>query len=63
MVHILGWVQRRGGLGFTAEAGERLRVMGNGVGKEFDDDEAMQAGVLALVHHAHAAATDSTARG
>jgi hypothetical protein len=37
--------------------------MGNGVGKEFDDDEAMQAGVLALVHHAHAAATDSTARG
>jgi hypothetical protein len=49
-------VQRRGCLGFTAEAGERLPVMGNVLGKEFEGDEAMQTGVFSFVHHAHAAA-------
>ena len=53
-----GVVQCRGGLGFTAEAGERLRVMSNVLGKEFEGDEAMQPSVFCLIHHTHTTAAE-----
>jgi hypothetical protein len=35
-----------------------LRILGNIFGQEFQRDESAQLGVLRLVHHAHAAATE-----
>ena len=42
---------------FAAETFERLRIAGHIVGQELERDEAVQAGVLRLVNHTHAATT------
>ena len=52
----VGMVQCGGGTRLPAEAFQRLRVLGNFVGQEFEDHEAAEHGVLGVVDHAHAAA-------
>ena len=54
----VGVVQGGCGLGFALKAGERLRIAGYFIGKEFQGDEAMQARVFGFVNHAHAAAAE-----
>ena len=54
----VGVIQSGGGLGFALKTAERLGIASDFVGKEFQSDEAVQAGVLSLVNHAHAAATE-----
>ena len=54
----VGVIERGGGLGFALEAGERLRVFGDGVGEEFQSDETIEAGVFGFVDDAHAAAAE-----
>src|SRR5579885_1273487 len=49
-------IQSRRGLRLTTKTGKRLRVAGNFFGQELQRDEAVQARVLGLVHHSHAAA-------
>ncbi len=51
-------IQRRGGLGFTLEAGQGLRIIGNVVREELQGDKAVQLYVLGFVDHAHAAAAE-----
>ena len=51
-----GMIQRRRGFCLALEACERLAIPSQFVGKEFQGDEAVQAGVFGLVHHTHAAA-------
>jgi hypothetical protein len=51
-------IQGGSGLGFAAEATERLRVFGDIVGQKFKRDKAVQARVLSLVNHAHASAPE-----
>src|SRR5579862_1790594 len=51
----VGMIQRGGGLRFALEAGERLGVPREFVGKELEGHEATEAGVLGLVDHAHSA--------
>ena len=46
-------IQRRGSLGFALEAAQRLRVLRNIVGQEFESDKATEVGILGLVHHTH----------
>ena len=55
----IGMIQRRGGLGFAAEATERRRIFGEIVRQEFQSDVATEACVLGFVNHTHAAAADS----
>ena len=50
-------IERGGGLGFAAETRERLRIFGDVVGKKFQRDETVQAGVFGFVDDAHATAT------
>jgi hypothetical protein len=38
----IGMVQGRGGLGFTPEAFQRLRVLGDVVGQELEGNEATE---------------------
>ena len=38
----VGMIQGRGGLGFALEAGERLRVSGDILGKELESDKASE---------------------
>ena len=45
-------------LSFTLKAAQGLRVFGDVVRKELEGNETMQAGVLGLVHNAHAAPTE-----
>lgn len=54
----VGVIQSGRGFGFALEAGESLSVSGNIFGEELESDEAMEAGVLGLVHDAHASATE-----
>jgi hypothetical protein len=49
-------IESGSGLGFALEAGQRLGVFGDVVGKEFEGDEAVEAGVFGLVDYAHSAA-------
>jgi len=51
-----GMIQRRGGLGLALETIERLAIVRQFVREEFQCNEALQARVLGLVHHAHAPA-------
>jgi hypothetical protein len=51
-----GMIQRRRGFCLPLEACEGLAIPGQFIGKEFQGDEAVQAGVFGLVHHTHAAA-------
>jgi hypothetical protein len=50
-------VQRRGGLGFAAESFQGLAILSEIVGKKLQGNEAIEAGILGLVHHTHTAAT------
>jgi hypothetical protein len=54
----VGVIERGGGLRFAAEAGEGLRVAGDGVGEEFQGDEALEARVLGLIDDAHSATAE-----
>jgi len=45
-------------LSLALETGENLRIAGDGVGKEFESDKTMQAGVFGFVDYAHAAAAE-----
>ena len=54
----VGVVQGRCGLGLALKAGERLRVAGYFIGKEFQGHEPMQARVFGFVNHAHAATAE-----
>jgi hypothetical protein len=51
-------VERGGGAGFALEALQRLGVVGDVFGEEFESYEAAKAGVFGFVHHAHAAADE-----
>jgi len=53
------WViQGGGGLCFTLESSQSLRVFGHLVGQKFQGDEAVQAGIFGFVYHSHAAAAE-----
>ena len=52
----VGMVQRRRRLRLALETRQRLRIARDVVGQELQRDEAVQARVLGLVDHAHAAA-------
>ena len=54
----VGMIQGRGGASFAAETFQGLRVSRNIVRQEFESDEAAKFGVLGLVDHTHAAATE-----
>ena len=51
-------VQSRSGLRFALETGEGLRISSDLIGQELQGDEAMQPGVLGLVHDTHPATTE-----
>ena len=51
-------VQSGRSLGLALEAAERLRVVGDFVGKKLQGDVATELEVLGLVHHTHPAAAD-----
>ena len=51
-------VERRGGARFTLKALNRLGVAGETFRQEFQRHETAELGVLRLVNHAHAAATE-----
>jgi len=51
-------VQSGRGLCLTVEAAQSLRVWREPRGKELQGDEAVELGVLGLIHHAHPAATE-----
>ena len=51
----VGMVQRRRGLSFALEAGQRLGIFRNFVRKELQGDEAVQLYVLGLINHTHTA--------
>jgi hypothetical protein len=51
-------IESGGGLGFALEALERLMIVGQGFGEEFQGHEAMELGVFCFVNDAHAAATE-----
>jgi hypothetical protein len=53
------WVIQRGRrLCFALKAGECLRVAGNFFRKKLEGDEAVEPGILGLVDHTHAPATE-----
>src|SRR4029077_9563683 len=51
-------VERGSGLRFTLEAAQRVRIAADFVGQEFQRHEAVQARILGLVNHTHAAAAE-----
>ena len=51
-------IERRGRLGFALEARQRSGVQGNFVGQKLQCDEAVKAGVLSLINHAHTSTTE-----
>ncbi len=55
MVQMLGWLRAEAASRLAPEAFQRLRVARQFIGKEFQADEAMQAGVFGLVDDAHPA--------
>jgi hypothetical protein len=56
MARILGC--ERAALGFTVEPRQRLRIVGETLGQDFDGDDPVEARVAGLVDFAHAARTD-----
>jgi hypothetical protein len=55
----VGMVQGGGGLGFSLETREGLRIFRDVVWQEFQRDETVQADVLGFVHDAHASAAEA----
>ena len=55
----VGMVQGGGGLGFSLETREGLRIFRDVVRQEFQRDETMQADVFGFVHDAHAATAEA----
>jgi hypothetical protein len=55
----IGVVEGRGSFGFATEAFERLAVGREFLGKKFEGDEAIEAGVLRFVNHTHAATAEA----
>jgi hypothetical protein len=53
----VGMVEGRRRFGFAAKALERLAILSNVFRKEFEGDEAIEAGVFGLIDDAHAATT------
>jgi hypothetical protein len=51
-------VEGGGGAGFALETFERLRIVGQVFGEEFEGHEAAQTRVFRFVDHAHAAAAE-----
>src|SRR5437879_2101033 len=51
-------VEGGGRLGFTLEAPQGLMVRGHFFRQELERDEAVELGVLGLIHHTHSAATE-----
>ena len=51
-------VQRGGSPSFPAESFERLRILGDIAGEEFQRNEATEVRILSFVDHAHSAATE-----
>jgi len=51
-------VERRCRFGLAPKSLQRLRISGQYFGQEFERDESLQARVLRLVHHPHAAAAE-----
>jgi hypothetical protein len=45
----VGMIQRGGGLGFTAETLERIRIVGEILWKELESDMAIEAGIHGFV--------------
>ena len=45
-------------MGFAAESFERLGIVGDIIGQEFQCDEPVQACVLSFVNHAHTTSTE-----
>ena len=54
----VGMVQRGGGFGFALEAAERLRILCDIVGQEFQRDKAVELDVLGLVDDTHPATAE-----
>ena len=54
----VGMIQGGRGLCLATEAAEGLRIARDFVRQELQGDKTVQARVLGLVHHAHAAATE-----
>ena len=54
----VGMIERGSGFGFALEAFERLRVVREIVGEEFQGDEAIEARVFGFVDDAHSAAAE-----
>ena len=52
----VGMIERRRGLGFALKTAQGLGIAGDFIGKELEGDKTVEAGVLRLVNHAHAAA-------
>jgi len=52
----VGMVQRGCGLGLAAKALERLRVLGQIVGKELEGNKTSEARIFGFVDHPHTAA-------
>jgi hypothetical protein len=50
-------IERGSGLRFALKTGERLRIAGNILWHELESNEAVQADILSLVHHAHPTTT------
>src|SRR6516162_2978348 len=53
----MGMVQSGGGAGFTLKALQSLAVLGKMFRQKLQGDEAAELGVLGLINHTHAAAT------
>ena len=54
----VGVIQSGSGLGFASKAFQRLVVFRKFLGQELERDKPMELGVLGLIDHAHAAATE-----
>ena len=54
----VGMVQRRSRLRFTPKAFQRLSVVGHIFGQKLEGYEAVQPGILGLIHHTHATAAE-----
>ena len=58
--HDIRVIELRGGLRFTHEVIDRLRILGQRLRKNFEGDDSVKQGVLNLVDDAHAAAAKFT---
>ena len=54
----VGVVERRSGTSFAPEAFQCLWILGYIIGQELESHETPELGVLGLINHPHAAATE-----